>query len=161
MAQYLKSFYVFVLIIPVFLPSCNSNTKKVSSEKEQDKVKNQVTAYRTLHIGSGGGFTGAITKYTILPDGKVMKIHTLNEKEPSYYKTLSENEMKQTHERLKRLDFENIQFNAPGNMYYFITMEYDETEHTVKWGDHRKKVPSQVQEYYDFAMQILKKTADR
>ena len=107
------------------------NISTCSSEKDIKEIK----------FGEGGGFTGAVTGYTLHPNGGVF---SGDEK----IRKIGKEEMKGIQEKLKKLPVSSFRFNHPGNMYYFIETEKGK----ITWGDPSFPEPLEIKELYELLM---------
>lgn len=109
-------------------------------------------------FGSGGGFTGAVTEYTLLENGQLFKGNSLRDEFVSL-KKIKKDVVKQM---FKNYDFLNIgaeTINDPGNLYYFIQFkDKDKQERKITWND-QSAVSDNVKTYYGI-LSGLTKTKD-
>lgn len=49
----------------------------------------------------------------------------------------------------QKLRLDTIQFNHPGNLYYFMEVQKGESAPRITWGSADHTVPNQVQEFYN------------
>lgn len=105
----------------------------------------------SLTFGRGGGVTGGVEEYLIDTSGKVVFRETLKQ-EPSYreVKTLDRKQLNEIAEKIDALEFLEVTFNHPGNLYWFIETRSDAGPHRVSWGDHRKEAPPEMVELYKY-----------
>lgn len=89
----------------------------------------------TIEFGSGGGFTGIYTTYTIDIEKK-----TLASGE-TMIKTLSKDDLKKIYDLVKSSDLHQVTVNKPGNMTYFINFKGDTLDNQLLWGDRDYKSP--------------------
>ena len=87
-----------------------------------------------IHFGQGGGFTGAVTHYILLEDGRLFqkgwKDTTL-----TYVDTWPGIFTRQMFLNYKSLKLDTLDYNQPGDLYYFL--EYHERKnppHRIVWG---------------------------
>jgi len=85
-------------------------------------------AKRILIVGSGGGVTGAVNEYRIEVDGSVYEKKSLGET-ASRKKGLQTNQIQQINQQFDALDFDNLKYNNPGNLYYYIGYELNGKTH--------------------------------
>jgi len=103
---------------------------------------------RTIIVGQGGGFTGAVTTHSLTQEGQYKKTSSLKEvaakimqKEQSITST--------TFADFSSLNIESIDFQKPGNMYYFVGYREGEVEKKVIWGSAQDAPPAEVKAFYD------------
>ncbi len=112
------------------------------------------TSFTQLHFGNGGGFTGAVNRYVLHPDGRLMKAAGLSDE----FKELARVNTKQTDklfQEARQLGLDTIQFNHPGNLYYFIEVQKAQSTPRITWGSADHAVPTQVQEFYNRLIQTI------
>lgn len=88
---------------------------------------------RQLIIGTGGGFTGIETSYTLLDNGQIFKqvgvegaLEELSSIKPKAAKALFE--------KLKGLQLYKLDIEQPGNLYYFLREVNETLDSKVTWG---------------------------
>ena len=113
-----------------------------------------------IAFGSGGGFTNLLTEYYLLEDGKIVQ----KSKEGQGYTILTRIDRDKTTQCFagsKIVNLDNLKFNEPGNMYYFITIRNDEkSENRIVWGSTDKPVPNEVKSFYKMLLNFLPKPKD-
>ena len=102
---------------------------------------------KQLTFGSGGGFTGQVTEYTLLENGQLFLNNTLT-KEIKQVQRLGWKKRKWAFAEAEKLNLDQLSFNHPGNLYYFIQVKQGETSHRVTWGDPTAATPPQLEEFY-------------
>ncbi|MGB1206841.1 MAG: hypothetical protein ACPG5B_14425 [Chitinophagales bacterium] len=117
------------------------------------KTLEEISKY-TISIGEGGGLTGAYTMYVILPTGNVQMVETLNNTNKSV-KILNQAEQAKIYNELQALNFENIKYNKPSNMTYYVTVQDVGLNHTVRWGNKQKDTPKKVEQFYKNIIKII------
>ncbi len=132
----LKNIIVFSLIIGSFLLSCKTKTYTPTNFEGA-----QIT------FGSGGGFTGAVNKFTILENGQVFK----NKK---HQKTLEEQnrfkkkEVAPYFEKCKTLMKSYDFMDEPGNLYYFISLKNGEDVSRIVWSEEKQQASPEVLAFF-------------
>lgn len=128
----MKIKYLFLFLL-VFLTSCS--VCRISTK----------TNVETIHFGSGGGFTGAVTTYILKSDGKLLKDDVLLKNIPcdsvlSVFRLAEQINVKQYH---------------PDNIYNFIYIKTKTVEHYYvwSWGD---QLDGQLAELDRELLKILK-----
>ncbi len=108
-----------------------------------------------ITFGSGGGFTGATTDFTLLENGQLFKMSSLNKE----YEALPKVKKEMTQQMFNNYEFLNIgheTINDPGNLYYYIRYkDKDAKEHRITWND-QSEVSSNVKTYYGILMSLVK-----
>lgn len=128
---------LFVLTLGMLLFSCKS-----THQSPYDYTKDK------LSFGTGGGFSGKVTEYTLLSNGEFYK-GTSNE--GSVYK-LNHNQndrVDMIFKNYETLNFSELDINEAGNMYNYIVM-YKEGEepHKILWADYVEGVPNELKIYF-------------
>ena len=59
------------------------------------------------------------------------------------------------YKKLADLKLDTLNFNHPGDRYYFIKAVKNDTKHEVIWGDPSYTVPAEVDEFYKFLMSTI------
>ena len=106
-----------------------------------------------ISFGEGGGFTGAVTEYSIDSlgtltkkegfDGTAEKIGTVSKKDLKRFTQKAELLCKQD------------EFTQPGNLYYFIKIERADCKKSFTWGASGYTEPSSVKELYSDLKTLL------
>lgn len=85
-----------------------------------------------LTFGQGGGFTGAVTEYTIFPNGQIfIKKNTGSVK---VFAKIKKRTAKKLFKKADELDLLNKKYKKPGNMYYYIGYKKDKQYAKSVWG---------------------------
>ncbi len=93
-----------------------------------------------LEFGQGGGVTGAVKEYTLLPNGQLFVHNSLN----NYYlelERLRPRVFKQARHTLDSLRFLKYDFYFPGNVYAFLRYSDEEVEHEITWDPYGYRQP--------------------
>lgn len=126
-------------LLTIFLMGCSS--------------QNQLSQYEGTEIvfGNGGGVSGQVTEFTLNTAGQIV----LKERIGSQIKSvadLKKSTTKKIYSQLSDINFSNINFNHPGNLYYFIREVKGDKTHEIVWGSPSQQVPSSIKEFYDYLM---------
>lgn len=132
-----SSLIVLVLLLFVFINSCVT-----------DKIVQQ-TGVQEIVFGSGGGFTGNETTYTLNPNGE------LNENNKTL--GLSKKLTKETtsHIFILAQELKNYSFNNPDNLYSLIEVKTKDGSNRIVWGFGSTTVSKKVTDLFD---QLTSKT---
>jgi hypothetical protein len=103
---------------------------------------------RYITIGNGGGFSGSVTIFKITPDGKVLKGKGLVEIKYAEYGKLKKRKVSTFIKSISK-QTSSLNFNHPGNLYYFLSYSEDGKERKVIWGDSSHSVNESIQKLYD------------
>jgi hypothetical protein len=123
--------------------------------KHQPKFSADNLPTQQLRWGTGGGFVGKETSYTMLKNGQVFLsemagplTETANKKSKSaaaIFKTV------------EALNLAKLEFNYPGNTYSFIELKDGDAVSRVAWGDPTYTVSSEVKELFERLNGLVKK----
>jgi hypothetical protein len=100
-----------------------------------------------IRFGSGGGYVGRETVFTLLENGQIFKqgIDGQTNALPDAKQRVAKGLFK----ALENMKFENIKFSHPGNIYSFIEIPTGETTtHRVTWGDPAHPVDGTVEDLF-------------
>lgn len=139
----MKYFLPFFSVLSLFLIGCSSQS--VLHEYQGTDIV----------FGSGGGFTGRVSEYKLSSDGALELNESIVENKVDLQK-LKKSSVKKIYSQLKEINFTSIDFNHPGNVYYFIKQSDGQSEHEVVWGDTDNEVPTEVRELYDLLVSSMK-----
>ncbi|RAW00615.1 hypothetical protein [Pseudochryseolinea flava] len=99
-------------------------------------------------VGSGGGFTGAVTAYKITSKGKVFKGNGVTDIEYTACAKIKKSKAKKiirsVHQQVDAIK----SFNHPGNMYTFIAIESKGEQTRLTWGDNKIPAPENLKNLY-------------
>ncbi len=108
-----------------------------------------------LHFGQGGGFTGALTYYILLDDGRIFS--RTGDSTDTYLTTLDKPLTRQLFSHYRLVGLDKQQFNEPGNMYRFLELHVDGTRvNRMMWGAEGFTPPSGLAEYHLLLMKSTK-----
>lgn len=105
-------------------------------------------------FGSGGGFTGAVTAYYILPDGQLFKVDGL-QKDTTVLEPLKRKHTKKIFKVIQGLNLGKLAINEPGNLYYFIRQSTTDSLQEATWGAAGYTPPAEVIDFYQELMNIV------
>ncbi|PTM11307.1 MAG: hypothetical protein DA408_13815 [Bacteroidetes bacterium] len=101
-----------------------------------------------LAFGSGGGFAGTLTTYHLLPNGQLFRSDGIQGDTvsiPPAKKRIT----KELYTHFDDLELTDIDFDFPGNRYYFISRSTADGSQKITWGDPEQPVPEAVQNLYN------------
>jgi hypothetical protein len=126
-------FVAFLLIFTLF--SCK--TKPVPAEK---------MPMTRLEFGHGGGFTGAVTTFILLENGRIYEALHDNKAYKSL-RRINKDETTQLFSDCEKLM--TLKTDSPGNLYYFVTMRKDSVN-SKRWiyGDPSMSTPQELEAMY-------------
>lgn len=107
-------------------------------------------------FGSGGGFTGMVSTYVLLEDGRIFDKAPASES----FTLLKKGEKKAARacfEQLSKMKMAEMVLDYPGNLYYFIELKAPETApYRLTWGDMNTAIPDEVSALYQALMQTTR-----
>jgi len=108
-----------------------------------------------LHFGQGGGFTGAVTAFVLLPDGRLFR--RAPDESDTYLSTLDKALARQLFAHFRRVGYDKIRFNEPGNLYRFVEW-YDQGQmrNRLVWGAEGVDPPEGLAAFHHLLMQSTK-----
>ncbi|MCB9262607.1 MAG: hypothetical protein H6607_09555 [Flavobacteriales bacterium] len=122
----------------------SAHSCKNRGSKKDDSAK-PVVSY-----GSFGGFTGAENRIDIFKNGDIYRNSSLSGKS-ELAGTIKKGEVKNVLKEAKKLNFDTLSINQPGNMSYFIKIG----ENKVVWGKNGANPPEQVSSINTMLQTIL------
>ena len=105
----------------------------------------------TIEFGSAGGFAGSVTKYSLESNGQLSKKQN-GATVP--IKLISKKAVKDIFKRARKL--ESYKFNAPDDIYSFITLKTEKSENSIAWGLASTKVNDNVVKLYNELMALTR-----
>lgn len=106
-------------------------------------------------FGSGGGFTGDVTEFTLLENGQIFKRKGMSEHYEEM-KAISKKEAKKVFKEMKRLEIDTIQHDKPGNFYHYVHIKKDSLDHVITWGGVNPAIPDKLKVFYDTLNHVIK-----
>jgi hypothetical protein len=106
---------------------------------------------RQLIFGNGGGFSGAESTYVLLDNGQLFSVETDKATRQEKYKPLKQLSLtitRQLFSKAEALQLEQLAFSHPGNMYYFIGLQENNTTHRATWGHPSYSAPAKAEILY-------------
>lgn len=122
---------LFVVLIPLFLSSCATQVAKSNQIEE-------------IRFGSGGGFTGKVTTYTLDRHGRILL-------EDQVIKKLSRKATRQLFSDASEIDTKQ---QTPSNTYNFIHIRGNNIDHYYVWTIGNKIDPELQQLYTNLTQSI-------
>jgi len=90
----------------------------------------------TLSFGSGGGFSGGSTIYSVDNTGKLYKQQKLGSNltaQPQELAKLTKKEIREIKKLMAEVNFPSLQINTPGNMSQFVNLKENGQEFKTTW----------------------------
>jgi hypothetical protein len=137
------NFRVLFLIITACTMSCNTSKTVFNPQTSEKDI---------ITFGSGGGFTGQVTKYYLTKDGN---IYTQNGDSTDKVGKISKTVSGQIFANYIALQLDKMSLNEPGNRYYFVALTTKGIKKEITWG----KAPienANLDTYYKVLMNTVK-----
>ncbi len=139
---------LYLLLLAGYLVvACRTGKKENAAAGAPDQV---------LTFGSGGGFTGAVTTYTLHPDGHLHRAKTFQDQPELIAKLdrkLATGFFKKAEDLLSRTEA----FHHPGNQYFFVKLGTPEAanaaQNAATWGAAGSPAPAGLEAFYAELMQ--------
>jgi len=100
-----------------------------------------------LIFGRGGGISGEVNTYTLLENGQVFHTNSLT-KESEEIKSLSKKEAATCFQKMDSLKLSEMDFDHPGNLYYFLEEVNGEERNRVTWGSNEHDISEECKTFY-------------
>jgi len=141
-------------------PDSGTTTQPASSGGGQSSIQagpGATNKDRIIIVGSGGGMTGMVNEFHINKDGRVVKQNTLSGQN-SIYKTITTEQLNIVNSMFDQLNLSSVDFDRPGNMYYFVGLKEGMKQHRVTWSSADPALPENIRQFYNMmTTEILKK----
>lgn len=98
-------------------------------------------------FGNGGGVTGVEVNYILLNNGQLFKTNAW-QKDTTELTKISASTAKNYFKQMADLDWEKIDVNEPGNIYYFLSYKTIENIHRATWGATGYEPPEGIKSIY-------------
>ena len=136
----MKYFYLLILIL--LFPTCKTSKQAAKAD------------YVAIQFGRGGGVTNDITTYSLYPDGKIwMKASFTNDS--SFVTEILHEHVKNIYIKIEESGADTIEYQSPGNLYYFIHVHKHSKNNKIVWGDNNPPPTKEVEELYKDLMKIV------
>lgn len=139
----MKPFFIFGTFLVLLFSGCKSQQYTPENLPENQLI-----------FGSGGGMTGAVDTYILLNNGQLFHLNSLTSENEELEK-LNRKETKTCFKKLKAIQLDSIDFNHPGNRYYFLEEMKGDEKHRVTWGSTDHEVSEACQELYNQLKTVL------
>lgn len=110
---------------------------------------------RQLVFGKGGGITGAIDTYILLENGQLFHSNSITE-ENSELEGIRKKEAQECYTKMQSLELSKMDFNHPGNMYYFLEQVDSTGTSKIIWGSNDHQVPGACEDFYAELQNFIK-----
>lgn len=135
------------MILIGFLHSCKSS-KTAKTNSNGSKVEKAISS-KTIIFGFGGGVTGQVVTYKVLPNGDYTADSSKDTLEAKVVKNIGINNYNTLVAKIDALKLSEKPLFSPGNMYYFLGYEEAGTEVKAVWGKEGESVPYEIQNLYN------------
>lgn len=108
-----------------------------------------------LVFGNGGGITGASDSYTLLENGQLFHLNSMT-KDSVELESIPKKEAKVIFEKLSELSIDQMNFNHPGNRYYFLEEHNDSLTYKVVWGSLGHEISDSYKSLYESLKEHIK-----
>ena len=132
-------------MLATLITSCAS-TKEFPSNYKGDQI----------HFGQGGGFTGIITHYALLDDGRVFE-KIARDTAYTFFEKWDKSFVQQLFANYAALELNKLDHYHPGNLYYFIEYHSQQSPvHRISWGQSGHPVDDEISQFYNLLYQSTK-----
>lgn len=109
---------------------------------------------KQLRWGNGGGFVGKEKTYILLENGQVFNRDMANN--ASELPKTKARKAKALFKSAESLGLAKLDFNHPGNVYYFIEFQEGDVVNRIAWGDPSIPVDKSIAAFYAELETLLK-----
>lgn len=110
---------------------------------------------RQLRWGSGGGYVGKETTYTLLDNGQIFMRETGSKLAETT--AAKPKKAKAMYEMMESLGLSNLDFQHPGNTYSFIEVLNGDHLKRISWGEKDRPVDPNIQDMYRQLNELVRK----
>jgi len=135
-----------IILIAIAILSCRS------TRTERPQVSDP-----TLTFGSGGGFAGLITEYSLGADGLLLTRKGIEGPWTEIGK-VDKRQAEQIYQQINVLQLDSYAYNHPGNKYQFISIVKTPGPNRIVWGAAGNEPKKEVVIIYQILMDLVKKT---
>ena len=139
--MWVKNFVLIFLVISII--SCKSSKQIFDPNKTKKEF---------LVFGVDGGFTGKVLKYYITKDGSV---YSHSGEEIKKIGVSPKGLTNQVFSNYISLEMDKIILNEPGNKYFFIESNLNDSSNKMTWGKEPLNNPN-VETYFEILMNTVK-----
>lgn len=143
----MKWLTAIIISTGIFFLFITCKSSEVTSPEVYDK--------RKITFGSGGGFAGRYTEYSLLENGQLFGRPTQTATWQSM-DTLQKNQVKQYFKQIDQLNLRKVDFNQPGNWSYYIIIEDHQKLHKIQWCAEAIPTDSSVISFYNILNENVK-----
>ena len=110
---------------------------------------------RQLVFGSGGGITGGSDSYILLENGQLFHTNSFT-RESEELPSVGREKAGKFFSELTQLQLAKMDFNHPGNLYYFLESVDGDIVHRVTWGSNDYEAPASCKTLYKKLVATIK-----
>jgi len=103
---------------------------------------------KQLVFGKGGGMSGAVDTYILLENGQLFHSNSIT-KETEELENIGKKEAENCFAKLDSLSIADMDFNHPGNMYYFLEEINGAEIRRITWGSENHEISEEYKEFYN------------
>lgn len=100
-----------------------------------------------LTFGSGGGFSGYTTEYTLLKNGQLFEKKDPNP-ELVELTPITKKRAKSIFNRCEDLELESLDFKHPDNFTYYIDITTKDVNNRITWGDAQHPISEEIKHFF-------------
>jgi hypothetical protein len=142
----MKQSFILLFLLP-FLFQCNRTTYTSGNFPAE-----------YLTFGKGGGYSGELTTYFILPNGQVFHTSGLSA-DTLAHAPIGKRSAKSLLDRFSSLGLDTLEFNHPGNMYRFVGKHSQDKVLKLTMGDLQMPTPASLKDFYQELSESVKAAA--
>ena len=135
---YLYRSCCLALLALLIVPICHGQTNRLPA----------TYTGRQLLVGSGGGFSGATTTYSLLDNGQLFRQTQADTIALALGRLTTGTTARLFSQLEKRCRIRQTHFDHPGNLYQFVGWQRGQIRHTVTWGDNDHSPPARFEAFY-------------
>ncbi len=133
-----------IALLPFVLFSCKTETYTANNLPETQ-----------LRFGSGGGFVGTFNEYILLENGQLFKRDQLDGPLTELPK-VKRKKATALFDQMEQVDFQQMDRNAPGNIYRFMSCQTKTDSNKVTWGSTEKmEVDKKLDSLYQQCLKLI------
>lgn len=137
-------FYLLLASLCLLLSDCQRNRYTPTETSEE-----------YIRFGSGGGFTGARTTFTLMDNGQLFRHESLTDT-TFILPRAKRKAYKDIFKTLHQVDTTLLGAQQPGNRYYFLEWIRPDQSIQTTWGANAYEVPSEVKSIYQNLMALVR-----
>ena len=132
-----------------FVVFISCKTAKNSNSKLNNSKTEKAVSSKTIIYGFGGGVTGQVVTYKILPNGDYTADSSRDTLDAKVIKNIGVANYNKLVSKIEALKLKDNPLFIPGNMYYFLGYEEQGAEIKAVWGKEGETVPNEILNLYN------------